>query len=111
MKWINPAMAACLAIALTITPAAFAQAQGSSASPGGTKDHGAMRNMGSSKDTAPSNSTGTTGENMKQTMAQCTEMREQMKQNKPMTPEMSRMMRDCDQMDRQMDMPSSTKSR
>lgn len=51
------------------------------------------------------------GLTMAQQMARCAEMREQMKANKPMSADMQQIMKQCDAMDRQMEMPSGTKSR
>jgi hypothetical protein len=51
------------------------------------------------------------GMTMAQQMAHCSEMREQMKQGKAMSADMQKMMKECDDMDRQMQIPSATKDR
>jgi hypothetical protein len=54
---------------------------------------------------------GMSGGDMQTMMAHCAEMREQMKQGKPMSADMNGMMQQCDQMDSRMPMPNATKSR
>jgi hypothetical protein len=51
------------------------------------------------------------GMDMSSMMTHCAQMRQQMAQGQPMSPEMAQMMTHCDQMDRQMGMPSATRSR
>lgn len=96
-----------VAIALTMAPPLKAQDQGSSApSTKGTqpapstKQGAGMQGMGNMS-----------GGDMQKMMAHCAEMREQMKQGKPMSSDMQSMMKQCDQMDKDMPMPNATKSR
>ena len=91
-----------LAITLIATIPSLAEDQPSSVSKSAPS---AKQGMGDAK------KPGTSAANMQQMMARCAEMREQMKQGKPMSADMHAMMQQCDQMDNQMGMPSGTKSR
>jgi hypothetical protein len=90
-----------LAIGLETAPALAQQT-----SPGSGQDHSAMSGMKGTDKGA-----GMSGMTMEQQMAHCAEMREQMKRGKPMSAEMQKMMKACDDMDLQMQMPSATKDR
>jgi hypothetical protein len=95
--------------AINLAAAVPAPAQQSTPAPSaGTQDHGSMQGMSGMKGKKGSDMSGMT---MDQQMAHCAEMREQMKQGKPMSSDMQQMMKQCDDMDRQMQMPAGTKSR
>jgi len=96
------AIAAGFAVTIALAGPAFAQNQGSSSSQG-------RQNVGGMKDMKKGSEM--SGMSMDQQMAHCAEMRAQMKQGKPMSADMQQMMKQCDGMDRQMQMPSATKSR
>jgi hypothetical protein len=96
--------AAGLVVTVALAGPAFAQSQGSS-SPQATQTMGGMKDMKKGSDMS--------GMSMDQQMAHCAEMRAQMKQGKPMSADMQKMLKECDDMDRQMHMPmpGATKSR
>ena len=89
---------ACFALALAPAPSVFAQDQ-------------PARTTQPAPASKPNPKDDMSGMSMDQMMAHCAQMRADMKAGKPMSPEMHRMMQQCDQMDGQMEMPSGTKDR
>jgi hypothetical protein len=51
------------------------------------------------------------GMDMSSMATHCAQMRQQMAQGQPLSPDMRQMMAQCDQMDRQTNMPSGTRAR
>ena len=91
----------CLVVSAAVAGSAFAQNQTPPSPPASSTT--TMKDMGKGS--------GMSGMNMQQMMAHCTEMREQVKEKKPISADMQKMLKECDDMDRQMQMPSKTKSR